>query len=163
MIEPVFADTKFNRRIDRFQRRGRAAARSEWRLITATHNLLKLWRHTSAPRRPDGAAAAAHASAEAPASRRPPSRRAPTFRNSLRAKRHSAVSCRWQANAGRVQVASPQSLISPTEGPRSERRPVIHVPALGMVTEHFSFDRASRGGCDAADSWPARYRSCGIS
>lgn len=45
MIEPVFANTKFNRRIDRFQRRGRAAARSEWRLITATHNLLKLHRH----------------------------------------------------------------------------------------------------------------------
>ncbi len=49
MIEPVFADTKFNRRIDRFLRRGRAAARSEWRLVTATHNLLKLWRHTTAP------------------------------------------------------------------------------------------------------------------
>jgi transposase len=49
MIEPVFADTKFNRRIDRFQRRGRAACRSEWRLITATHNLLKLWRHTTPP------------------------------------------------------------------------------------------------------------------
>ena len=49
MIEPVFADTKFNRRCDRFQRRGRSAARSEWRLITATHNLLKLWRHTQAP------------------------------------------------------------------------------------------------------------------
>jgi len=48
MIEPVFADTKFNRRIDRFQRRGRAACRSEWRLITATHNLLKLHRHHSA-------------------------------------------------------------------------------------------------------------------
>jgi Transposase DDE domain/Transposase domain (DUF772) len=44
MIEPVFGDTKHNRRIDRFQRRGLAAARSEWRLITATHNLLKLWR-----------------------------------------------------------------------------------------------------------------------
>jgi len=44
MIEPVFADTKFNRRIDRFQRRGRSACRSEWRLITATHNLLKLYR-----------------------------------------------------------------------------------------------------------------------
>jgi hypothetical protein len=27
MIEPVFANTKFNRRIDRFQRRGRSAAR----------------------------------------------------------------------------------------------------------------------------------------
>lgn len=49
MIEPVFADTKFNRRIDRFQRRGRPACRSEWRLITATHNLLKLWRHSTAP------------------------------------------------------------------------------------------------------------------
>src|ERR687894_637085 len=49
MIEPVFADTKFNRKIDRFQRRGRAACRSEWRLITATHNLLKLWRATTAP------------------------------------------------------------------------------------------------------------------
>ena len=49
MIEPVFADTKFNRRCDRLQRRGRSAARSEWRLITATHNLLKLWRHTTAP------------------------------------------------------------------------------------------------------------------
>lgn len=48
MIEPVFADTKFNRRIDRFQRRGRAACRSEWRLITATHNLLKLHRHQNA-------------------------------------------------------------------------------------------------------------------
>jgi hypothetical protein len=45
MIEPVFANTKFNRRIDRFLRRGRAACRSEWRLITATHNLLKL--HTA--------------------------------------------------------------------------------------------------------------------
>jgi hypothetical protein len=29
MIEPVFADTKFNRRSDRFLGRGRAAARSE--------------------------------------------------------------------------------------------------------------------------------------
>ena len=48
MIEPVFADTKFNRRIDRFLRRGRSAARSEWRLANAAHNLLKLWRHTTA-------------------------------------------------------------------------------------------------------------------
>jgi hypothetical protein len=44
MIEPVFGQTKHNRRADRFQRRGHAAVRSEWRLITATHNLLKLWR-----------------------------------------------------------------------------------------------------------------------
>jgi transposase len=45
MVEPVFAQTKHNRRIDRFQRRGRSAARSEWRLITATHNLMKLHKH----------------------------------------------------------------------------------------------------------------------
>ncbi len=45
MIEPVFADEKHNRRIDRFQRRGRPAVLPEWRLINATHNLLKLHRH----------------------------------------------------------------------------------------------------------------------
>jgi transposase len=48
MIEPVFGQTKHNRGIGRFQRRGRAAVRAEWRLITATHNLLKLHRHTLA-------------------------------------------------------------------------------------------------------------------
>jgi transposase len=45
IIEPVFGQTKSNRGADRFLRRGQAACRSEWRLITATHNLLKLWRH----------------------------------------------------------------------------------------------------------------------
>jgi transposase len=45
LIEPVFADTKFNRKLERFHRRGRSAVRTEWRLITATHNLLKLHRH----------------------------------------------------------------------------------------------------------------------
>jgi transposase len=46
MIEPIFGHTKANRRIERFQRRGLAAVRSEWKLIAATHNLLKL--HTAA-------------------------------------------------------------------------------------------------------------------
>jgi transposase len=45
LVEPVFADVKFNRKIDRFQRRGRSAVHSEWRLINATHSLLKLHRH----------------------------------------------------------------------------------------------------------------------
>jgi hypothetical protein len=45
LVEPMFANTKFNRGFTRFQRRGRAACRSEWRLIAATHNLLKL--HTA--------------------------------------------------------------------------------------------------------------------
>jgi transposase len=48
MVEPVFADIKQNRRVGRFKRRGRTAVRSEWRLIAATHNLLKLHRHTLA-------------------------------------------------------------------------------------------------------------------
>jgi transposase len=48
LIEPIFANTKHNRGITRLHRRGRAAVRTEWRLITATHNLLKLHRHHAA-------------------------------------------------------------------------------------------------------------------
>ena len=44
-IEPVFGQIKYNRHIQQFMRRGRAAALSEWRLVTATHNLLKLHNH----------------------------------------------------------------------------------------------------------------------
>ena len=45
IVEPVFGQIKSNRGADRFLRRGRSAVRSEWRLLTATHNLLKLHRH----------------------------------------------------------------------------------------------------------------------
>jgi hypothetical protein len=48
-VEPVFAQIKFNRKINRFQRRGRAAALSEWRLVAATHNLLKLHNRWTSP------------------------------------------------------------------------------------------------------------------
>ncbi len=48
-VEPVFAQNKFNRGFRRFQRRGRAAARSEWRFQAATHNLLKLHNHWISP------------------------------------------------------------------------------------------------------------------
>ncbi|HEY8237096.1 MAG TPA: transposase [Gaiellaceae bacterium] len=44
IVEPVFAHTKVIRRSDRFLRRGLAACQAEWKLIAATHNLLKLWR-----------------------------------------------------------------------------------------------------------------------
>ena len=43
-IEPVFGQIKDVRGFDRFMRRGIEACRSEWSLICATHNLLKLWR-----------------------------------------------------------------------------------------------------------------------
>jgi transposase len=46
--EPMFGHTKHNRGMSRFHRRGRSAARTEWRLITATHNLTKLHSHTLA-------------------------------------------------------------------------------------------------------------------
>lgn len=43
-VEPVFGQIKDARGIDKFMRRGFEACRSEWSLICATHNLLKLWR-----------------------------------------------------------------------------------------------------------------------
>ena len=43
--EPVFGQIKSNRGANRFLRRGRSAVRSEWRLLTASHNLLKLHQH----------------------------------------------------------------------------------------------------------------------
>lgn len=45
IVEPVFGQIKEVRGIRRLSRRGRAACQSEWRVICATHNLLKLWRH----------------------------------------------------------------------------------------------------------------------
>jgi transposase len=47
MIEPIFGHTKHNRRADRFRRRGLPAVQAEWRLIAATHNLLKLHASTA--------------------------------------------------------------------------------------------------------------------
>jgi hypothetical protein len=47
-VEPMFGHTKHNRGMGRFHRRGRSAARTEWRLITATHNRSKLRSHTQA-------------------------------------------------------------------------------------------------------------------
>ena len=44
-IEPVFGHTKHNRKIYRFNYRGRSPVRTEWRLVMLTHNLQKLHRH----------------------------------------------------------------------------------------------------------------------
>lgn len=44
-VEPVFGNTKQNRGIRSFRRRGLPGVRSEWALITASHNLAKLYRH----------------------------------------------------------------------------------------------------------------------
>jgi hypothetical protein len=49
IVEPVFANIKYLRRIDRFQRRGLRACQAEWKLIASTHNLLKFWRATPIP------------------------------------------------------------------------------------------------------------------
>jgi transposase len=48
LIEPIFGHTKHNRGFARFHRRGRSAVRTEWRLMAATHNLLKLHQHITA-------------------------------------------------------------------------------------------------------------------
>ena len=44
-VEPVFGQIKSARGCDGFMRRGTAACDSEWKLLCATHNLLKLWRN----------------------------------------------------------------------------------------------------------------------
>lgn len=46
IIEPIFGQIKDARGLDRFARRGLAAADSEWKVICLTHNLLKIWRST---------------------------------------------------------------------------------------------------------------------
>lgn len=43
-VEPVFGQIKDNRGIRHYMRRGLEACSQEWKLICATHNLLKLWR-----------------------------------------------------------------------------------------------------------------------
>ncbi len=45
IVEPVFAHIKHTRGITRLHRRGLQAAEHEWKLIAATHNLLKLFRY----------------------------------------------------------------------------------------------------------------------
>lgn len=44
IVEPVFGQIKTCRGMERFMRRGLEACAQEWKLICATHNLLKLWR-----------------------------------------------------------------------------------------------------------------------
>jgi hypothetical protein len=44
-VEPVFGDIKENRGFTRFRRRGLDAAKSEWALMTLSHNLTKLFNH----------------------------------------------------------------------------------------------------------------------
>jgi hypothetical protein len=51
-IEPVFGHTKHNRKFMQLHRRGRLAARTEWRLLMMTHNLGKLHRHQLAAASP---------------------------------------------------------------------------------------------------------------
>jgi hypothetical protein len=43
-VEAVFGQIKDARNIRCFMRRGLEACSQEWKLICATHNLLKLWR-----------------------------------------------------------------------------------------------------------------------
>jgi len=69
-IEPIFGQIKHGRAMGRFQRRGLAACSSEWKLIAATHNLLKLRRHTLEAASDEAAdldAARSHANASTPA------------------------------------------------------------------------------------------------
>jgi transposase len=52
VIEPVFGQIKEARGIRRFRFRGFERASCEWKVICATHNLLKLFRHRNPPPKP---------------------------------------------------------------------------------------------------------------
>ncbi len=52
-VEPVFGQAKENRGIRRFMRRGLTAAQSEWSLVCATGNILKLFAHADGRPMPD--------------------------------------------------------------------------------------------------------------
>ena len=47
MVEPVFGQIK-TRNGPRVVHRGHDAVNTEWKMMTAAHNLLKYWRHTTA-------------------------------------------------------------------------------------------------------------------
>ena len=55
IVEPVFGQIKDPRGIRRFMRRGFTACEAEWKLVAATHNLLKLFRHGERPASRPGA------------------------------------------------------------------------------------------------------------
>jgi hypothetical protein len=44
-VEPLFGNTKHNKGVTRFLRRGRVKVRTDWRLQMMTHNLTKLYTH----------------------------------------------------------------------------------------------------------------------
>jgi transposase len=52
MVEPVFGQIKQGRGFRQFLLRGKKQMRSEWRLVSLTHNLLKLWRHEQSKKQP---------------------------------------------------------------------------------------------------------------
>ena len=49
LVEPVFGDAKENRGWRNFRRRGLGAVRSEWALMSMSHNIAKLFDHAAAP------------------------------------------------------------------------------------------------------------------
>lgn len=49
MIEPIFGQTKTNRNLTRFLRRGLDAVNAEWTLEITAHNLIKYWRAAPTP------------------------------------------------------------------------------------------------------------------
>src|SRR3954451_14951899 len=52
MVEPVFGQIKHGRGFRQHLLRGRKKMRAEWRLVSLTHNLLKLWRHEQSKTEP---------------------------------------------------------------------------------------------------------------
>ena len=103
-IEPVFGQLKFNRDFRRFQRRGRAACRSEWRLTAATTTSSSCTATGSRPRWPEAAAPSPRAQ-KATRSRAPSTRTFPTASGN----RSSATTCRLSRERSLAPVRFPQA------------------------------------------------------
>lgn len=116
MIEPVFANTKFNRRVDRFLRRGRAACRSEWRLITATtppQARHRYPRRLNAARRRRPHDAARQSARRARFTQQPP-RKAAVSRSGRQRRQARPTLCASAANNSRRSRSRPsQKMIAP--------------------------------------------------
>ena len=109
-IEPVFAQVKHNRGIRTASRRGLAAVDSEWKLICATHNLLKLWAQRLTPAQPGPNPSTPHRARRRPPpspNPRPASMQQPPDFKIAFARRSSRTSCSRTLSRSRSPVVVP--------------------------------------------------------
>ncbi len=128
IVEPIFANTKFIRGAGRFQRRGLAACRAEWKLLAANQNLLKLWRAGLARPAPARGKAAA-LSSPLGRSRRATARTRSTDRRAAARFARQPLSGAFLNSGGRIRTCDLRVMRRPSVPQRWSLRPI---PARSM-------------------------------